>query len=232
MDWVLTCTDNGDGFTAGFDGWTEGNPPVVYQFSFKSFEHNLDALAAFEMLYKLTNGKYKKYYKAAQSAKRFIESMYDKDKGLFMTGTTDDGVTPNRDVVVLDAQVWSALVLGDDYEPYKAALKTAEKMKVKNGGYSFCMENKNGGWWAEGTAFTALTYKILGDEEKYLEAMKALASIQLDNGLFPAATVDNLSTGFYLFTGAPWEYSTDPHIVPTAWMILAANGWNPYVLEH
>ena len=139
-------------------------------------------------------------------------------------------MTPNRDVVVLDAQVWSALVLGDDYEPYKDALKIAEKMKVKDGGYSFCLENKNGGWWAEGTAFTALTYKILGDEEKYQEAMNALVSIQLDNGLFPAATVDNLSTGIYLFTGEPWEYSTDPHIVPAAWMILAANGWNPYVL--
>jgi hypothetical protein len=59
--------------------------------------------------------------------------------------------------------------------------------------------------------------------------MNALASIQLENGLFPAATVDSLSTGMDLFDRSPWEYSTDAHIAPTAWFIMAANGFNPYV---
>ena len=229
MDWVLeNCSDGRDGFTAGFDGWTEGNPPVVYDYTYKSLEHSIDAYSCFNELYNCT--KKKKYLKAAKSAKRFIESMYDEEHGYFLTGTLNDGITPTRDAIVLDTQVWTALALGDSYEPYKEALKTVEKMKTDEGGYSFCLENKNGGTWLEGSAFTALMYKKLGDETKYLETMNTLASLQLKNGLLPAATVDNLSTGIYLFTGEPWVYTTDAHIAPTAWLILAANGFNPYVL--
>ena len=51
-------------------------------------------------------------------------------------------------------------------------------MKTDEGGYPFCLENKNGGWWAEGTAYTALMYRLRGNEDKYKEAMKALEGIQ------------------------------------------------------
>ena len=60
--------------------------------------------------------------------------------------------------------------------------------------------------------------------------MNTLVSIQKTDGLFPAATTDHLSTGMDLFDGSPWEYNTDPHIAPTAWFIMAANGFNPYTL--
>ena len=228
MDWVIEdCSDGGDGFVGGFDGWQEGDPPVVYPFTYKSIEHNIDAYAVFSALYKVTGES--KYREAADSALRFIESMYDKEQGLFMTGTLDDGVTPNKSVVVLDAQVWCQMALGDAFEPYKSALNVVDKMKSPEGAYPFCLENKNGGWWAEGTAYTALMYRGIGRSEEYGQAMDALASIQLENGLFPAATVDNLSTGMDLFDGSPWEYSTDAHIAPTAWFVMAANGFNPYV---
>ena len=37
MDWVIRdCSDGGDGFVGGFDGWQEGAPPVVYPFTYKS----------------------------------------------------------------------------------------------------------------------------------------------------------------------------------------------------
>ena len=228
MDWVLeTCSDEGDGFTGGFDGWQEGDPPAVYTFTYKSIEHNIDAYAAFSALYAETGES--KYSEAADSALRFIKSMYDSEQGLFMTGTLDDGVTPNKGVVVLDAQVWCAMALGEEFAPYADALGVVETMKTEEGGYPFCLENKNGGWWAEGTAYTALMYRGLGRSAEYEEAMTALGSIQLENGLFPAATVDNLSTGMDLFDGSPWEYSTDAHIAPAAWFIMAANGFNPYV---
>ncbi|MDO5132832.1 MAG: hypothetical protein Q4D81_07605 [Eubacteriales bacterium] len=227
MDWVIeTCSDGGRGFTGGFDGWEEGDPPTVYPFTYKSIEHNIDAFSAFSALYEYTGED--KYREAAQSARGFIEDMYDGERGLFMTGTLEDGVTPNSGVVVLDAQVWCAMALGGDFAPYEDALKVVESMKTPEGGYPFCRENKNGGWWAEGTAYTALMYRGLGEEEKYREAMEALESIQLDSGLFPAATNDHLSTGMDLFDGSPWEYSTDPHIAPAAWFIMAVNGFNPY----
>ena len=78
----------------------------------------------------------------------------------------------------------------------------------------------------------ALSAEQLIKFRKYEEAMEALVSIQDDEGLFPAATVDNLSTGMELFDGSPWEYSTDTHIAPSAWFIMAANGFNPYVMNN
>ena len=228
MDWVLeNCQDGRDGFTAGFDGWEEADPPLVYPFSYKSIEHNIDAYAVFGALYGATAEA--RYYEAAKSAENFILSMYNEEKGCFMTGTLEDGITPNESVTVLDAQVWCAMAKGDSFKDYEKALSLVDQMKTPEGGYPFCQENRNGGWWAEGTAFTALMFRGRGEISRYREAMDALCGIQLESGLFPAATNDHLSTGMELFDGSPWEYSTDPHAAPTAWFVMAANGFNPYV---
>ena len=230
MDWVLAnCTDGTDGFTAGFDGWAEADPPVVYPFTYKSIEHNIDAYAAFKQLYALTGEE--PYRVASESALRFMRAMYSEGQSYFYTGTQEDGVTPSVAPVVLDAQVWMALALGDDFAPYEASLTRVEAMRVANGGYPFCEANENGGWWAEGTAYTALMFRLRGNDARATEALDALCDIQLPNGAFPAATVDALSTGFNLFTGDPWVYSRDAHIAPTAWFIMAVNGWNPYAFE-
>jgi hypothetical protein len=129
---------------------------------------------------------------------------------------------------VLDAQVWCCMALGSLFEDYWQALKVVEEMRQPEGSYPFCRENKNGGWWAEGTSYTALMYRLRGEDEPALAALNALEGIQLGSGLFPAATVSNLSTGFELFDGTPWEYSDAPHIAPTAWYVMAVNGFNPY----
>ena len=230
MDWVIeNCSDSGYGFTGGYDGWPEGGNETTYPFTYKSIEHNIDAYAAFRRLFVKTGDE--RYKEAAASAFALIASMYDEEKGLFYTGTRDDGVTPSKDNTVLDAQVWAWLALQDRFEPYMDALKIVDKMETKEGGYPFCAANVNGGWWAEGTAYTALMYRLLGDEQKADSALEALEKIQLESGLFPAATVDNLSTGFGLFDGSPWEYSTAPHLAPTAWFVMAVNGFNPYTFD-
>ena len=154
--------------------------------------------------------------------------LYDYDKKYFYTGTGDDGITPSKDNIVLDAQVWACMSLREEFTPYMDSLSIVEQMENEEGAYPFCAANQNGGWWTEGTAYTALMYRLIGNDEKAFAAMDALAAIQQDNGLFPAATVDNLSTGFELFNGDAWEYSTDAHIAPTAWFILAYNSFNPY----
>ena len=64
-----------------------------------------------------------------------------------------------------------------------------------------------------------------------MQALDALSGIQLPGGLFPAATVPDLATGFDLFDGSPWVYGQDAHIAPTAWFILAVNGFNPYAFD-
>ncbi len=230
MDWVIdNCSGEGDGFTAGYDGWPEGGSDTTYLFTYKSIEHNIDAFAAFSRLYERTGEQ--KYWDAADSALRFVQSMYDEEKCLFYTGTLDDGITANTENTVLDAQVWACLALGEEFSPYEASLKVVEEMKTDEGGYPFCLTNANGGWWAEGTAYTALMYRLRGDEGKALSALAALESIQKENGLFPAATTEHLSTGFGLFDGTPWEYGTADHLAPTAWFIMAIQGFNPYVFQ-
>ena len=230
MDWVIdSCSDENAGFTAGYDGWPENGEATTYVFTYKSIEHNIDAYAAFRELYSRTGEE--RYHKAAESALAFIRTMYDENRKLFYAGTLEDGITPNRDNIVLDAQVWACLALGDHFAPYEAALDTVSAMETAEGGYPFCMANVNGGWWTEGTAYTALMFRLLGMQEREDSAMNALLTIQRDDGLFPAATTDHLSTGFALFDGSPWEYSTDVHIAPTAWFILAVNGTNPYTFS-
>ena len=227
MDWVIgNCSDGTPGFTGGYDGWPEGGEDTTYVFTYKSIEHNIDAYAAFKQLYARTGEK--RFADAADSALTFIKSMYDADKRVFYTGTLDDGVTPSADNLVLDAQVWACMALGEAFEPYEASLQTVAAMRTPEGGYPFCAANANGGWWAEGTAYTALMYRLRGEDEAAADALAALKGIQLESGLFPAATVDNLSTGFGLFDGSPWEYGTAPHIAPTAWFVMAVNGFNPY----
>ena len=227
MDWVIeSCSDDTPGFTGGYDGWPEGGEKTTYVFTYKSIEHNIDAYAAFSRLYELTGED--RYKDAAGSALEFIDSMYDSDEKYFYTGTGDDGVTPNRDNIVLDAQVWACMSLGDKFKPYADSLRVVDKMATEEGAYPFCAANENGGWWAEGTAYTALMYRLLGDDDKAVSAMEALAGVQLDSGFIPAATVDNLSTGFELFSGDAWEYSTDAHVAPTAWFVMAFNNFNPY----
>ena len=228
MDWVIeNCRDESPGFTAGYDGWPEGGPEVTYVFTYKSIEHNIDAYAAFRQLYARTGEQ--KYAAAAESALELIRSLYDEERNLFCTGTGDDGRTPSTENIVLDAQVWACMALGEEFVPYEESLKTVEAMKIPDGGYPFCAANENGGWWAEGTAYTALMYRLRGEDGPAAEALDALKGIQLETGLFPAATVPNLSTGFGLFDGSPWEYGDAPHIAPTAWFVMAVNGFNPYV---
>ena len=230
MDWVLEeCTPSvGTGFIAGYEGWPENGPETTYPGTYKSIEHNIDAYAAFRRLYEKTGEE--KYREAADSALAFIRSMYVPEEKRFMAGTDSDGITPSPENTALDAQVWNCMALGDAFEPYRDCLETVEEMKT-DGGYPFCLSNINGGWWAEGTAFTALMYRLLGEDGKAVSALNTLVSIQLEDGKFPAATVDNLSTGIWLFTGEPWVYDTAPHIAPTAWFVMAVNGFNPYSFE-
>ena len=225
-DWILEhCQDGRDGFTAGVDGWLEGDSSKATWYRYKSTEHNIDAYAAFAELYRQTDDA--RYDAAAKGAKAFVLSMYDEKEGVFYTGTGDDGVTPDKGNVVLDAQVWTALALGDDFEPYAKALGRLDAMRTKEGGYRF-HASKQDGYWCEGTAFTMLMLTNRGQSDASIAADEALMAAQLDDGLFPAATIDGLETGIYLSDGTPWVYGRVPHVAPTAWYVLACDNNNPY----
>ena len=229
MDWVIDeCSDSKDGFTAGFDGWPEADKATVL--TYKSTSDNIKAYAAFKQLYAVTGDE--KYKKAADSALAFVKSMYVKDEAYFCTGTKNDGVTPNYSVLTLDTQVLAALALGDEFKDYEAVMNTIARMKTSEGAYPYCQENKNGGFWCEGTAMTALMYKLRGDDKSYNEAMAALAKVQLDDGMLPSASIPNLSTGIWTDENTEWEYTDCAQIAPTAWFTLAYNGSNPFSFEN
>jgi hypothetical protein len=85
------------------------------------------------------------------------------------------------------------------------------------------------GIWLEGTAITALTCKHLG-----LPAARLLATLHAQTspgGLIYASSTAKLTTG--LSTGldehaADFFYYRRPHIAPTAWALLATNGFTPF----
>ena len=228
MDWILKkCYDNSLGFTEGFDGWKESDSLGVYPLTKRTTKDNLIAYAAFSRLYDVTADE--KYLEASQSAVRFVENMYNEWKGRFVVETLEDGFTPDpTSIVLLDVQSLSGLAMWDSFAPYYKTLSTIEDLKVRKGGYAYNRNNKKGGWWSEGTAFTALMYRVLGKQNKYEEAMNALVKIQAPNGLFPAATIDKYYTGITLYDGSSLRFTKDTHIAPSAWFIMAANGYNPF----
>jgi hypothetical protein len=127
--------------------------------TFKSTEHNIDAFAAFQQLFYITGEE--KYQTAMESAREFIRSMYDEN-GYFYIGTQSDGITPTKGNIILDVQVWTILALGKDFLPDPSVIDMVISMKTTEGGFPFHKENTKGGFWSEGTAFSALAFRNMG----------------------------------------------------------------------
>ncbi len=105
-EWITThawSTAPLGGFSFGVDG---ANAPVPHG----STEHNVDCVAFFTMLRKVTGNR--RWTDAAEHARAFVDLMWDAGSGWFWTGT-NDGVEINRDPVPLDPATWSRLAIGD-----------------------------------------------------------------------------------------------------------------------
>jgi len=216
-EWVeenLRDNRGAKGYLGGFHGW-EPNPKKLL---YKSTEHNLDLYVAFTRLYELTGDP--KWKERALHAKGFVLAMWDEREGKFWTGTMEDGVTINRDVVPLDVQAWAILALRDDVQKYMDALSYAEKHHAVGGGFDF--DTDRDGIWYEGTAQMAVAYIAVGEKERAYRLIELIEKAQLPNGAIPAASKDGLTTGFN------WFYFHRGHLGATAWYILAKLGVNPY----
>jgi hypothetical protein len=224
-DFILTLKGRSDGFTGGYEG-AEGHETRQ---TYLSTEHNIDLIAAYSMLYKLTGAG--KYQAAAADAKRFVLSMYDSQKKCFYTGTAGDGVTINREVLPLDCNTWALLALKDDFDEAKEVLNFVEQnMCVSNSGYDF--NSDRDGIWYEGTAQVALAYLHTGNGKKYDEIITYLNASDQQNGSIYAANKDNITTGFTVSgTTSAWLYSRRVHLGATAWLAFAQLGKNPFDTE-
>ncbi len=229
--WVIkNCKNNKSpkGYTGGYEGWERSsrNKEGQKKLTYKSTEHNIDLYSAFSRLYEITHDE--KWNNSAEIAKKFVIAMWDDEQGKFWTGTKEDGMSINKDVIPVDIQAWSILALGDDWEPYKRALSYAESNHFLLGGFDF--NEKPDGIWYEGTAQMAVAYHVTGQEEKWKKTLRVIEEIQLKSGAILATNANQLTTGFYLSDGSEWLYYRRPHLGATAWYILARNGTNPFAV--
>jgi hypothetical protein len=222
-DFVLTL-ESGNGFAGGYEGWEPSQSQT--KATYKSVEHNADLIASFGRLAAVTGEE--KYADASESAKAFVLSMYDSEKGCFYTGTAGDGVTANKDVIPLDCQTWTLCVLGEAFKDKDKVLRFVEEHMATDGGYGFAADSQTG-VWNEGAAQMGVLYQLVGDEQKAEEIRAYLNANRLPDGSLTAADRDGLSTGFMVSgTDILWEIDRRQHLGATAWLsFLQQDGRNP-----
>ncbi len=112
---------------------------------------------------------------------------------------------------------------------WRAALSCAERHLGVAGGFDF--DNDRDGVWVEGTAQAALVYASLGMAERAAELRASLQSDVSASGWLYATRGERVTTGLKIgpqSTSADFFYFRRPHLGATAWVALAATGWNPF----
>lgn len=224
-EWIeKNCRDSrgAGGYLGGFSGW-EPNPNIL---KYKATEHNIDLYVAFQRLYLITNKLL--WQERANTAKKFVLSMWDEGEGKFWTGTNLDGVTVNKNNIPLDIQAWASLALRDEGKPYWRALSYAQQHHSVGDGFDFNQDRDR--IWYEGTAQMAVAYHYTNQIDKSRTLISVILAAQDASGGIPAVNQDGLTTGFSLPNGEPWLYFNRLHVGATAWTVLAQKGVNPFWL--
>jgi virginiamycin B lyase len=253
-NWIITNTSEQrggaagalGGFTGGYDGWEKGAVSASAagcvsgilvngqcKRLYKSTEHNIDLYSVFMRLYKADGSP--QWGSAAQQAKHFFLSAFDRVGGKFWTGTGEDGATfadSSTDVIPVDIQAWSLQALGSESGPYVQALNYIESHHKTSLGYGFKQNDTanscGNNTWFEGTSQVALSYLLTGNQSKWQSILAAVHSVQTSAGGVPATDGACLNTGFTLDDGSPWEYFPRIHVGASGWLSLAENNINPY----
>jgi hypothetical protein len=220
--------DAGDagGFSGGVYGFEGQQNPLTW----KSTEHNIDLAAAFARLARCDASPRWEHYAAA--ARSFVNAQWDPTDGHFLIGTTTDGRTPNRATSALDIQFWASLI-PDAAPEWHRAIAYAERVHGVKDGFSF--SSNRDGVWIEGTAQGALAYRVLGRRS---DATRLLDNIGADfspGGLLFATRQGQLRTGLAVAPSSAtddFRYYHWPHVGATAWAVLAAKGWNPFMAQN
>ncbi len=225
-DWIETNlrhdSPNG-GYLGGIETGASATNNIL---RFKATEPNIDVYVAFSKLYNATNDA--AWRARAAHARKFVESMWNASGSYFYTGTLDDYVTPNTQVVPEDVQAWAYLALGSDHPEYSGALDFVENNNKVEWGYDFNAKYEKepipDGIWYEGTAHMLLALKKKNDTARVTSLEAEFAKvIEAEDGALPAASRDAVTTGF-----SGWLLYRRGHIGAAAWYILAAKGVNPF----
>jgi len=107
--WIVNNTFD----TRGAGGFNFGVDNNNTKLLFKSTEHNIDCIALFTMIARLTGDG--SWLSQAEHARTFVNAMFNASDGdFFFTGTTDDGITINTSNIPEDVQTWSFLATLDE----------------------------------------------------------------------------------------------------------------------
>jgi len=150
------------------------------------------------------------------------------DRQRFNIGTKEDGATISTESSGLDAQLWPLLAAPEGSCAWARGLEWVEKHHRFEAGYGF--SRNPDGIWTEGSAQAAAT--LVARTGSAPEALwQLLASQRAGNGLYYATPSSRISTGLAIgpdSAGADFYYYRWPHLGATAWIALAATGFNPF----
>jgi hypothetical protein len=137
-------------------------------------------------------------------------------------------VTPNRQTIALDVQLWP-LLLPDAPPAWRAALATIRRTHAVDGGYDF--NDDRDGVWTEGTAQAALVARLVGDRDEFARLLSRVTREKSPGGYLWATNGAKVTTGFAIGPDSrtdDFTYLHLPHLGATSWAVLAALGWNPF----
>jgi hypothetical protein len=218
-----TRAPNGPGgYNGGWYGWDGAQRAQTW----KSTEHNIDiAMAA---AWAARAGGQAESARQARAALDFVARMWSPVEQRFYIGTKDDGATVATNESGLDAQLWPVLAGPEGSCAWASGLSWVERNHRFGAGYGF--SRNPDGIWTEGSAQAAATW--VARKGAAPEALwQLLATQRADNGLYYATPSQRISTGLAIgpdSAGADLYYYRWPHLGATAWIALAATGWNPF----
>lgn len=232
LGWIEQRTrakNDPDGYNGGWFGWDEAQRPQTW----KSTEHNIDiaVAAAWAARSAGTAGgaaQDEAMRRQARTALDFVGRMWNPAQQRFHIGTKEDGATISTEGSGLDAQLWPLLAATDRSCAWMGALDWTQMHHRFGEGYGFSREPD--GIWTEGSAQFAAT--LVARRGTAPEALwRLLASQRADNGLYYATPSARISTGLAIGPDSPgpdFFYYHWPHLGATAWIALAATGFNPF----
>jgi hypothetical protein len=213
-----------DGYNGGRYGWDNAQRAQTW----KSTEHNLDIAVAAAWAARAGGQQNAPERQQARTALDFVGRMWNPSEQRFHIGTKEDGATIATEGSGLDAQLWPLLAAPEGSCAWARGLDWVEKNHRFGEGYGF--SRSPDGVWTEGSAQAAAT--LVARKGAAPEALwKLLASQRADNGLYYATPSPRISTGLSIGPDSPdadFYYYHWPHLGATAWIALAATGFNPF----
>jgi hypothetical protein len=228
MNWIATRTYDA-GPPGGFIGGYFGEEPQPLRQSWKSTEQNVDTYAAFSWLARSTGDG--RWAIQAAHARDFVAAMWDPREGRFAIGTRNDGRTLNTGPSAIDAELWPLIALPDSSASgWERAIDWTVQHHRTGAGYGFNAQPD--GVWTEGTGQAALVLKAKGRSKDAAPLWDLLLNQRAPSGLLYATPNERIRTGLAIgptSESADFYYFHMPHLGATAWAVLAAADWNPFV---